>query len=367
MIRILQMIGSLTLGGSQSMIMNLYHYVDRSKIQFDFILDHPDELYLADEIKRLGGKIYFMPAFTGKNFIQIRTAWNQFFHFHSEYRILHSHVRSYASIYLPIAKKHGLITVIHSHSTSNGTGIQAVVKKILQYPLRYEADYFFGCSRLSGEWLFGSRVVNSNKYKTVKNAINVRKYMFDIDKRIKVQKKLGISEKNIVFGHVGRYHEAKNYPFLIDLFAKIRLRWENAKLILVGDGSLRNVIEDRIKEYRLEEDVLLLGMRNDICLLMQAMDVFLFPSKWEGLPITLVEAQASGLPCFVSDQITKEIGISELIQYLPINSGMEVWENAIYKADLSRKDVIFDIVRAGFDIRESGKWFTQFYTKIARE
>lgn len=141
-IRILHMIGGLDLGGSQAFVMNVYRKINRELVQFDFVLDHPAERYLEKEILSLGGRIFELPAFNGKNVFTVKREWNHFLEAHKEYKILHSHIRSYASLYLPIAKKKGLKTIIHSHSISNGSGISSLVKNILQYPLRFQADYF---------------------------------------------------------------------------------------------------------------------------------------------------------------------------------------------------------------------------------
>ena len=200
-IRILHMIGSLNIGGSQSMVINLHKAVDRSKVQFDYVVDHPDQLYYAETIKQLGGKVFELPTFKGTNFVEIRKAWKTFFREHPEYKILHSHVRSYASLYLPIARKAGLKTIIHSHSTSNGKGIASVVKRIMQYPLRFQADHFFACSKEAGAWLFGKKVVDSEKFHILQNAIDVEKYRFNQEIRDEYREKLGLGNKK-TFIHV---------------------------------------------------------------------------------------------------------------------------------------------------------------------
>ena len=359
-IRILQMIGSLNIGGSQSMIVNLYNRIDRDKIQFDFVLDHQDELYYKDTVEQLGAKIFEMPTFCGSNVREVKRTWKEFFETHSEYKILHSHVRSYASLYIPIAKKHGLKTIIHSHSTSNGQGISAFVKRAMQYPLRFQADYFMGCSKEAGEWLFGRRVVNSKKYFMLQNAIDVEKYRFDPKTRAEYRAELGLRDE-LTFIHVGRFHPAKNHFFLINLFAEIHRKNNNTKLILVGDGELRSEIEQQIKELDLNAAVVLTGNRSDVPNLLQVADCFLFPSKWEGLPVTVVEAQASGLPCLISDCITKDVNVSDLVQNLAINSGLENWLQAIDAIDYSRKDVHDQIEKAGFDIKSTATWLQNFY------
>ena len=277
---------------------------------------------------------------------------------------MHSHVRSYASIYFPIAKKHDIKTIVHSHSTSNGSGIKSVAKIILQYPLRYEADYFFGCSLKAGEWLFGKKIVQSDRYFTIKNAIDTQKYFFNRKQRSILRNQLRIEEDVTVFMHVGRLHEAKNHIFLLHVFAMLIKEIPNSMLLLVGDGELSSEIEKQIEQLNLKSYVKMLGARTDIPDILNAADVFLFPSKWEGLPVTVVEAQASGLPCLVSDKITKEVGISELVKFLPIDKGTQVWIDAIKETDLTRKNVIDKIIQAGFDIKKSVEWLTKFYEEI---
>ncbi len=155
MIRVLHMIASLEIGGSQSIMMNIYRNIDRSIVQFDFVVDHPEQMYFADEIKCMGGKIYVMPTFRGTNSIEILRKWDSFFERHKEYGIFHCHSRSYAFLLLHVAKRNGLLVIAHSHNTSNGSGVKAAIKKVLQYPLRYQADYYMACSREAGRWRLG--------------------------------------------------------------------------------------------------------------------------------------------------------------------------------------------------------------------
>ena len=193
--RILQVIGGLDNGGSQAMILNIYRKIDREKVQFDFIVDHPDEMYFASEVKALGGKIHIMPTFTGFNLQEILKAWNDFFITHPEYKIIHAHVRSYASIFLSIAKKHGLVTISHSHSTSSGKGLKAVVKNILQIRLRYVADYMMSCSYHAGEWLFGKKAADSERHFVINNAVDVPKYVYSKARSDEQREKWGIRRK----------------------------------------------------------------------------------------------------------------------------------------------------------------------------
>lgn len=371
MIRVLQVLGGLKRAGAETMVMNLYRSIDRSQIQFDFVV-HTDVFsseYGAyrEEIEKMGGKIYMFPQIKIKNFFQLIKAWNHFLNEHKEYKVLHSHIRSYASIYLPIAHKKGLKTIVHSHSTSNGSGLNSVIKKISQFPLRFQSDYYFGCSKEASEWLFGRRIVNGPKYYMVQNAIDVKKYKFNSQTRDKLRNELGIGTNEIALSHVGRLHEAKNHFFLLKVFFELNNLHPYFKLFIIGDGALKDDIKKQIQEYRLEKKVIMLGNRNDIPDLLQAMDVFVFPSKWEGLPVTVVEAQAAGLPCFISDTITKDVAISKLVTYLPINTGVSPWVDSLSSFVPARLDVSKEIKQSGFDITNTATWISNFYKGLYDE
>ena len=365
-IRVLQMIGSLNMGGSQSMIMNIYRGIDRKKVQFDFIIDKSDELFFFDEIEKLGGNIYILPSFNGLNQKEIKESWELFFKTHLEYKILHSHVRSYASLYLPIARKYGIKTIIHSHSTSSGSGIKSLVKQVMQLPLRYQADYLFSCSEESGRWLFGKSALSKKNYKMIPNAIDCSKYKYNLKIRKMIRNQYGLKDNELLFGHVGRFSKPKNHNFLIDIFAEFSKN-HDAKLMLIGDGELRINIEQRIEKLGIQDNVMILGTRTDVNKLMQAMDVFLFPSLWEGLPVTIIEAQASGLPCFVSNRVTKDVNVSSLIYNISLNQNAADWCKIIENTNLERQNVIEDIKKAGFDIEGLANWMEDFYRGLIDE
>ncbi len=360
--RILHVLGGLNRGGAETMIMNLYRNTDRQNFQFDFVIHNENMQDYSREIAELGGKIYVFPKFTGRNYRELKAKWNTFFNEHPEYKILHSHVRSYASLYLPIAKRHGVRTIIHSHSTSNGSGIKSVAKKFLQYPLRFQADRFIGCSETSGKWLFGKRIVNSEKYHTLQNAIDIDKFKFNETVRNQYRAELNLEGR--VYAHVGRLHPAKNHSFLLDIFKKIHEIDSTSVLLLIGDGDLRQDIEKRILELGLGESVKMLGNRSDVDKLLSASDVFLFPSEWEGVPLTVVEAQANGLPCLVSNRVTTDVCVSELVTRLSIDVGVDSWIKCIMEIDAERKDVSEKIATAGYDVRKNARWLEKYYLEL---
>lgn len=365
--RILHVLGGLNRGGAETMVMNIYRNIDRSKIQFDFMIHTTDKGEFDDEIYELGGRIYSIQRYYGKNHFEYKKLWSDFYKKHSEYRIIHGHMRSTAAIYLKIAKKYGLLTIAHSHSTSSGSGFSAMVKNILQYPIRYTADYLFACSESAGTWLFGKKACGKNNFFIKNNAIDAKKFIFDIDMRRRKRKEFDI-ENNFVIGHVGRFHTPKNHGFLINVFKAIHDKNPNSILLLVGDGELRHSIEKKVNYLGLANNVIFTGVRSDISELLQTMDVFLFPSLYEGLGIAVIEAQAAGLMTIVSDALPVEVKVTDSIRPISLKKSPEYWAEKIllYKDGYERKDTSKAIISALFDIKENAKWLEEFYLKKLR-
>lgn len=366
MLKVLHVIGSLESGGSQTLFLNIFKCIDRSKIQFDFLIHRPDELFYADEVRKLGGKIYVLPAFKGYNILKYIKAWKEFFAKHPEYDIIHGHVRSTAAIYLKIARKYKYTTISHSHSISSGKGLRAVIKNIMQYPIRHISDYFIACSDEAGKWLFGKKICDSGRYIVLNNAINYEDYLYNEDVRVAKRKELDFGNK-LVIGHVGRFIKTKNHSFLIDIFEIIHKKNKEALLVLVGDGELRHVIERRVHDRELSDCVIFAGARSDVPQLLQAMDVFVLPSLFEGLGIVLIEAQASGLVSVVSSRIPKEAYISDLIIPVSLKESPAYWANSILQQNKSgTRRNMSDVMRSsGFDINETTKKIEEYYLKIS--
>lgn len=361
-IRVLHVLGRLNRGGAETMVMNLYRKIDRSKVQFDFIIHTNDKCDYSDEILSLGGVIYSIPRFIGKNYIQYSRAWDRFFKEHPEYKIIHGHVRSTASIYLQIAKRNDLITIAHSHNTSSGISFSAFSKNMLQYPIRYIADYLFACSISAGKWLFGKSVMERRNFVILKNAIETKEFTFNQDIRNKIRKQLQVEDKYLI-GHIGRFNTQKNHHLLIDIFNAVSSINKNSILLLIGDGELRTEIEKKVNDLGLTDSVIFMGVRSDIPELLQAMDCFLFPSLFEGLGIVTIEAQAAGLPCLVSNSIPEEAYITDLIESLPLSCSIEQWAERIlfYSNNIERRVVKKEIERSGYDINSTVQGLQKFY------
>lgn len=362
-IRILHVLSTLDRGGIEAMIMNFYRNIDKKKIQFDFVIHKKEKCDYENEILSLGGKIYRFSKYNGKNHIKYKKEWNNFFENHKEYRIVHSHARSTASIYLRIAKKYERITIAHSHSTaSRGNKLEQIIKNIMQFPIRNIADYFFACSNEAGKWLFGENIINNKNYKLIKNAIEVEKYTFNENKRQALRNQMNLTGKFVV-GHVGSFTYPKNHKFLIEIFNEIYKKNKNSRLLLVGDGPLKLKIKNQIKNLNLKNKVKFIGVVPNVNDYLQVMDVFVFPSFFEGMPVSLIEAQASGLICLTSDTVTKESEILETSKYISLELKAIYWaEKAIklYKTN-KREDTSLKIKETGYDIKEETKKLEDFY------
>lgn len=361
MVRVLQVVTHMNRGGLETMIMNYYRNIDREQIQFDFLVHRQERADYDDEIEKLGGKIYRLPRLNpfGRTY---RRKLNQFFLEHPEYTVIHVHQDCMSSVVLKIATKYGVSTKIaHSHCASQDKNLKYLLKTYYKRQIPQYADYLFACGNAAGEWMF-----EGAKFEVLNNAIEASEYKPDIKKRWEVRTQLGIDANTFLVGHVGRFDYQKNHMFLLDIFDEISKR-KNAKLLLIGDGNLRRQIEEKIEEKDLKNRVVLLGVRNDVAALLQAMDVFVFPSNYEGLPVTLIEAQAAGLPCVISDKVSLECKKTDLIQQVALSEGINIWAEKVINAKTTeKKDTYEEIKASGYDIQENAKRVQQFYLRAAK-
>lgn len=366
-IRILQVIGIMNRGGAETLIMNLYRNIDRTRVQFDFVVHTGADGMFDAEIIELGGTIYHCPKYVITNHFYYKRWWNNFLKEHSkDYVAVHGHIGSTASIYLSIAKKYGLYTIAHSHSAGKIISVKDIVYKVMSYNTRNVADYFFGCSELAGIKRYGIKVVaNPKKFSVLNNAIEVNRFVFDKETRSKIRRELSIDDNQLVIGHIGRFDKAKNQTFLVSIFNEFQKNDKNAKLILVGTGENIEFIRTQISDLGIDNNVILTGVRSDAYDLLQAFDLFVFPSIYEGLPVTVIEAQAAGLKCLLSDTITNEVDITGLVEYMSLNSPAIEWAKKILDMiPYDRNDTSEKIKKAGYDIMTTAQQLTDFYLKI---
>jgi glycosyltransferase involved in cell wall biosynthesis len=365
-IRVLQVLASLDRGGAETMIMNIYRNIDRSKIQFDFVVNERRKKYsFESEIQKLGGRIYKVPRYKTTNYLSYKQAWKDLIIQHPEWKIVHGHHTSPAYIYLRIAKSLNRLTIAHSHIAGREGTLKSYVKLFMRYPLRYIAKYLFACSTSAADWMYGKR---SNLAYVLNNAIDAKKFIFSSTIRKDKRKELGIENK-FVIGHVGRFQTQKNHIFLIDIFKTVHDKNKNSTLLLVGDGELRESMENRVHELGLTDNVIFTGIRADIPELLQAMDVFVFPSLYEGLGIVAIEAQAADLPTIVSDSIPKDAFITDLIDSISLKESLDIWANAIlrYSVGYERNNRYKEIKTNGYDICDTTEWLESFYLNKAED
>ncbi|MBQ9926666.1 MAG: glycosyltransferase family 1 protein [Lachnospiraceae bacterium] len=362
-IRILHVLGGTSLGGAESRIMDLYRHIDRNKVQFDFVVHTEAEGHFDKEINELGGRIFRVPRFRLYNYFSYRKVWKKFLKQHHEFKVIQGHMTSTAAIYLPLAKTAGIpITVAHARSAGVDRGIKGGITRWMRRNLYKKTDYMFTCSELAGISVFGEKAQREGKTIFIPNAIDCPAFAYDEGKREEMRRMLGLSDKYVI-GHVGRFHYAKNHEYLLKVFAALKERGKkDYALILLGDGDKIEQFKLLAEKLGIAKDVHFLGNHNNVYDYYQAMDYFVYPSRFEGLPGTMVEAQTSGLRCIMSDTICREVVVTELVKIRSIEETPESWANDIEAtADYERKTFVAEMQQAGFDVESQARKMLQFY------
>ena len=277
-IRVLHVLGGLGLGGAETFVMNLYRTINRNEFQFDFVIYDDGLRDYEKEMEHLGGRVFYSPHFTIGKAHKYRMWWKMFLKEHPEYQIIHAHLRSTATIYLREAKKENRYTIVHSHNTSSGKGISAMIKNLMQFPIRFIADEFIGCSEKANEWLFGKKIAYSDRCKVVRNAIPLEKYKFNKDIRECVRKELNIQDDCFVIGNIGRMVLQKNQELVLRVFYEVQKKCPKAKLLIIGKGVLEEQLKQEVVDLQIQDKVVFMGNRHDVEKILNAMDIFLFPS-----------------------------------------------------------------------------------------
>jgi glycosyltransferase involved in cell wall biosynthesis len=358
--------GKMLGGGVEAVVMNYYRHIDRSKVQFDFLVDSDSTLVPRDEIELLGGRVFVIPPYQ-KQFSYQREL--QMLFRELRWPIVHSHVNTLSVFSLRAAKKAGVpIRIAHSHSTANpDERAKTVLKNLLRTQAnRYPTDRF-ACGKYAGEWLFGK----DSDFTVVPNAIDLSRYEFSPEKRASVRAELGIDVGTFVVLHIGRFVEQKNHKYLVSLFAKLLRKKNDVVLILAGDGPLREEIERKTESLGISESVRFLGQRSDADALYSAADVFCLPSLYEGLPVVAVEAQASGLPVLMSSDVTEEAAITSCAKRLPLADDASTWVEEIASFDSGARIEPMPngdrLALSTYDIVRQGRWLTDKYCELYKE
>lgn len=368
-IKVLHVVFAMNRGGMESRLMDIFRYIDKSQIQFDFLENTCERGSFDSEINSLGGRIYYS-GYSKKNLHRATSYVADFFRNYCSYDIVHIHesyLPSFNMVVMYYAKKYNNTVVLHSR---NANGPHTFLHNLLKHYYYKKADFCFACSKKAALWMFNKKTIESNNYRIINNAIDAEKFIYSKETRRAVREELQLSDDDIVLGHIGRFYKQKNHGFLIDIFNRLIEENVHYRLILVGDGPLKKNVQQIIKKYGLENKVIFLGVRKDVSRIYQAFDMFLLPSLHEGLPGVGVEAQASGLICLFSDEITKEVDIvSDLCYMLPITEGTDIWCSTIKKnveKINNRRNTYTEIKEKGFDVKYVAEELLQFYKGAIR-
>lgn len=365
-VRVLEIIGKRPVGGVGTVMLNYQTYIDAEKVQMDYLIFGEESEEFDEKIKALGSKVFSYPALSGSQMGRTKTYLEEFFSEHAgEYDVVHLHAPTIAFLAFPIVAKYGIKhRIVHSHATLYAESkIKAIRNRILWALAKGKITDRIGCSKAAGSFLFGKE-----EFVVLKNAIAYDDFLYSQEVREQIRKQENVENK-LVVGNVGRFSLQKNQTFLIEIFAKIKEIYPNSMLWLLGDGELREQIEEKIEELGLPDSVKLFGMVSNPKDYYQAMDVMVMPSLFEGLPMVGVEAQASGLPCVFADTITREVDVVGC-PYISLDAPVEEWAKAAVDVTKfsKRRSYQAELDELGFNIKLEAKRLEELYlAKIKSE
>jgi len=360
-IRILHVVQRMEAAGVQSFIMNVYRQIDRNEVQFDFLTHYSEQQFYDDEIEALGGHIYRLTVREDKNFVKYIHDLNNFFSEHREYQVVHGHMDSLGVFYLGAAKKAGIaVRIAHAHTLIEGGGLKKQVRNFINRFYKIYATKLLACSEEAGRYMFGR-----DYFTVVHNPIEVEKFKYDLKIRKQTRELLGL-ENSLVIGNVGRFAKEKNHKFLLDIFKEILVKRQDAKLLLIGKGETLEETMQYAESLGVKNEILYLGIRDDVNRLYQAMDIFVFPSVYEGLGIVAIEAQAAGLPTICSDKVPDSAKVTDLFCQLSLNDSKKTWSDKVISEaeNIIRTDRSKKIIDSGYDVRFVSKQLVGMYHKL---
>lgn len=354
-LRVLQIITSLDRGGIETMLMNHYRAIDRNKIQFDFLVHTDSNGKYGQEVLELGGHIYHIQRLNPLS-LKYKQSLKHFFLSH-DYQIIHVHQDCLSAVIIKIAKECGIpVRIAHSHTANQEKNLKYILKLFYKKRIKKYATDLLACSKKAGKWMF-----ETDNFQIFNNAINTNDFVFNSEIKRQIKKEFALNDEFII-GHVGNFSDTKNHLYMLDVFAEYLKICDNAKLIFVGDGGLRPAIEGKIAELHLEDKVILTGGRGDVNRIMQCFDVFIMPSKFEGLPVVLIEAQAAGLPCLISDRISSECKITDQVYMLSIDEPAKKWAKKLNELSRIKRVNNYEKIRAaGYDVQDNAIRLQKYY------
>jgi glycosyltransferase involved in cell wall biosynthesis len=366
-IRVLQAMASLDQGGAEAVVMGWLRAIDSERVQFDFVVNQREKpYYYEDEVRALGGRIFKLPRMTPLNVGFYALSWYRLLRQHPEWRLIHGHHTSPAPVYFSVAKLLGRTVWSHSHNAGVEPSLKGLGKRLSHLALPVLSDKLLACSALAAQSMFGGA---SDRALVLPNPIDVVAYRFDPRDRERLRDHFAIPQSAFVVGHVGRFANQKNHTFLVDAFARLASDVSEARLLLIGTGPCEPAVRDQVASLGLSNRVVITGGRSDVGPCLAAMDVFVMPSLYEGFPVALVEAQASGLPALISDSVTSEAALTDNVEYLPLSLGPAGWAERIaaWRGTESDRASCADRVRdAGFDTSSATEQLATMYEEAVR-
>ncbi len=367
MLRVLHSVSNMARAGIETMLMNYYREIDRSLVQFDFLANKPAPGEYDEEIRSMGGRVFVSPGLNPLHFPRYERFMADLLHDNPDIRIVHAHNEAMGYYALQSAKDAGIpVRIAHAHSTRIIRDYKYPLKLVCKRLLPGAATEWWGCGRDAGIYYFGEKRWNESGF-VVRNAIDVSKFAFRQEDRRRLRQLQGLDDC-FVIGHVGRFNEAKNHSRLLDIFAEIAKTAPDARLVLIGVGELEQAAREKVRALGLEDRVFFLGQMADVSGWYQAMDCFVLPSVFEGLPVVGIEAQASGLPCFFSDRVTDEVLLSPRAQRISLRADNAEWAGAILgarRAEADRNHGAETVRQAGYDIRREARKLEEIYLDMA--
>lgn len=365
MVRVLQIVTKMDIGGLESRLMDIYRQIDKTLVQFDFYIFDSGNGYFDNEIEAMGGIIYKGSNINWKNAFTIPKKFCSFLLQHPEYAIVHCHMNSWCGFILKGAFQAGVpVRIAHARGAIRGYNIQNIFKNIIKRTVNKYATHRFSVSEKAAVWLFGQKTVAKGNVQIWPNAIDSSKYIFNENIRLKKRRELGL-EGECVLMHVGNLTPPKNHTFLLEIFKQFQSIINQSVLLLVGCDFMNGAIHKKAYSLNCDECVIFLGQRTDVSELLEAADVFVFPSLHEGFPGAVLEAQAAGLPCVISDTISKEIKVTDLVKQLSLKEKPIFWAETIRNImQIKRKNTYEQICMSGYDIKSLTSRLTDFYKGV---
>lgn len=365
MIRVLHSVSNMDRGGIETMLMNFYRHVDRSKVQFDFLANKPQPGDYDEEIRALGGRIFVSPGYMSyPKYVGYMT---ELFKNNPEYKIIHTHNGSLMLYALKAAQKNNIpIRIAHAHATAVPVGLKNEIKKLMRPLIKYVATDYWGCSEAAGKFYFSEKRWNKN-HQLIHNAINVEDFLFSEEHRARIRREYGLGDK-LVIGHVGRLAPQKNQKKLLEVFAEIQKRNPATHLVIIGTGELEEKLKEYAAQLGIDQAVTFTGVLSNVNEWYSAFDVFVMTSLYEGLPVVAVEAQAADLPCVLCNTITPEVQVTDNVRFVGLQDSAETWADAVLGfKPTARVSRAAELEQSGYDIKAEAERMQNLYLELYNE